>query len=783
MAETGDAIDDGEESRIEEIRARYSLARDHASKWRAEARECYAFYAGEQWSEDDKEVLRAQLRPVIVFNRTAPLIDAVLGHEANNRTEIRYMPRTMGDAGLNEKLTAASQFFIDECDGDHEISDSFRDMLVSGMGWGNTRLDDKDNEEYDPKVERIDPLEMLWDPSSKKPNLADARYIFREKRMSREEIKERWPDVDLADSIEEWSSFGDVDDDDIESINPRTSYTRGSERSADPKNILVLEYQWCEAEPYYMVMRPDTGEQGELDVDAFRERKNEIEGGGLQHTLKRRYKHQRAFVIGSQIIQEDAPYPKGFTYHCITGKRDRNKGHWFGLVRSLMDPQRWANKWLSQILHILNSNSKGGVMAEKSAVDNINDFEAKWASADGVVYVADDALAKGRIQEKPKAVWPTGFDKLLEYANQSFGDVTGINAELLGMADREQPGVLEWQRKQSAVTLLAPLFDSLRRFRMIFGRCWLYFIQTYVSDGRLIRITTDDGEQYIPLTPEWSQAETAKYDVVVDQAATAPNQKEATWAVLTTLLPAIKEMLGPNELMLALEYSPLPDSLMQKLKQLKTQQEQQPPPPDPEMVKIEQQAQLEQVKLQASTQQKQAELQLKAQEAELQLQIEREKLELERQKAEAELAMKQQEMQADIAMQQHKLQADLQLQRAKGEAEMEFQRQKSDSELDLQRHKADGEMEIKAATALHDMDGKMNGSGDGKPKRKPQVFKAFEELGGKLDQLAARPPDTAGVAEAISSLAKEMQTLKSEMSRPKKIIRGKDGRAERIVLQ
>jgi hypothetical protein len=74
-------------------------------------------------------------------------------------------------------------------------------------------------------------------------------------------------------------------------------------------------------------------------------------------------------------------------------------------------------------------------------------------------------------------------------------NVSGVNAELLGMADREQAGVLEYQRKQSAVTLLAPLFDSFRRYRKMAGRCWLHFMQNYLTDGRLIRITMDDGGQ------------------------------------------------------------------------------------------------------------------------------------------------------------------------------------------------------------------------------------------------------------------------------------------------
>jgi hypothetical protein len=200
-------------------------------------------------------------------------------------------------------------------------------------------------------------------------------------------------------------------------------------------------------------------------------------------------------MIGGELFEKKHPYPNGPTFHCITGKRDRNTGYWFGLLRSLKDPQMWSNKFLSQVMHLINTSAKPGYDIEKGAIDNVASFEAKAARPGAINVFSDGSLQQGRVQRREAVGLPPDLANLMTYANESMQSVSGINSELLGMADREQAGVLEYQRKQSAVTLLAPLFDSFRRYRKMAGRCWLFFMQHYMTDGRLIRITKDDGGQ------------------------------------------------------------------------------------------------------------------------------------------------------------------------------------------------------------------------------------------------------------------------------------------------
>lgn len=494
MASYGDT-DPFEESDLTlEIRERYEAARSHASKWREEAREAFDLYAGRQWSEQDRQKLIEQQRVPVTFNRVAILIDAVIGYEVNNRQETRYIPRTPGDAKVNELLTEAASYFRDACDAEFEESDAFRDMLISGMGWTNDRLTDERNPDYDLVRDRVDPLRMLWDPSSRKPNLEDARFVMYETNMSKAEAKALVPEWDGEYLHADW--LGDDVDGVPGTETPRDSYKGADSDKTATRDVRVLEYQYVTDEIVHIVANPMTGETRQItDSDWTALAEDEAAALSPFHSTRRKREWKRCFMIGGEHFSKAHPYPFGPTYHCVTGKRDRNTGHWFGLLRALHDPQMWSNKFLSQIMHLINTSAKPGYDVEKGAIDNPQSFESKAARPGAINVFVDGALQQGRVQRREAVGLPPDLANLMTYANDSMQNVSGVNAELLGMADREQAGVLEYQRKQSAVTLLAPLFDSFRRYRKMAGRCWLHFMQKYLTDGRLIRITMDDGGQ------------------------------------------------------------------------------------------------------------------------------------------------------------------------------------------------------------------------------------------------------------------------------------------------
>lgn len=560
------AGDEGTLSLVQKVHKDYKRALEHSSDWRKEARDDYDFVAGDQWDDEDKALLKEQLRPIITFNRVGPIIEAVAGSEINNRQEVRYLPRTLDDSGVNEMFSEAARWVRDLCDAEDEESDAFMDTTTCGMGWTETRMDYESDLDGEIKIDRIDPLEMWWDPDSKKRNLADARWLMRIKNLSLEDVKAMWPNkASEIHPLGPWDKTGEPTGVGV-NANVPDQYADPDEKpwdtKPDKKTVRVVEYQWWERQPVWRVSA--NGEVFEFDETRFARLKDQFDQSGTKYLKQTKRVYRRAFVAGETLLEDKlAPCETDFTYKCITGKRHRNKNTWYGLVRAMRDPQKWANKFYSQILHIINTNAKGGIMAEDGAFEDQRKAEANWAKADSIVTTTKGALQRGAVQPKPSVPYPTGLDRLMEFAVDAHYSVTGVNLEMLGMADRNQAGVLEYQRRQAGLTILAMLFDSLRRYRKDQGRVLLYFIREYISDGRLIRILGEEGPKYIKLMKD---EETERYDIIVDEAATSPNQKERTFQIMTQILPMVMKsgMAIPPEI---LDYSPLPQSLVTKWKQ------------------------------------------------------------------------------------------------------------------------------------------------------------------------------------------------------------------------
>lgn len=564
---------DKPEESLEWMLACIRKAESYWQDWRKEAKEDYDYYAGRQWSEEERQALIDQGRPPIVFNRVVRTVNALVGMEVQNRQEVKYFPRELSDGMVSELLTSAAKWVRDSCDAEDEESEAFQDSVTCGVGWTETRLDYELDEEGQIIIERADPFECGVDPSSKKRNFDDSRYRYRIKKYSKAEFEEKYPDAEIPQTNLTESAEGNT----ITDGNPADRYASGNEGESDQKHIEVGMFEYYKVEKSYVVQQPD-GKMVHVPVKRFPAIKPQLDAAGIPYTRqpKPRRVYYRAFITGAEILDAGESPCQGFTLNAITALRDRNKGEWVGIVRPMRDPQKWANKWMVQIQHILNTQAKSGkLMYEVGAFANPTKAKKEWARPDSVVELSAGGLQK--VQQLNPTAYPAGLDRLLQYALEAVNDVPGTNAEMLGLADRQQAGVLEETRKKAGITIVATLFDGLRRYRKEQGRVLAHYIREYIADGRMIRINSEIGEQAIPLLRD--QLST-KYDIIVDEAPSSPNMKEKTFAIIREILPTALQagIPVPPEL---LEYAPLPSALINKWKEtIKGQRE------DPEQAEM-----------------------------------------------------------------------------------------------------------------------------------------------------------------------------------------------------
>lgn len=583
------------------VHDRQSKAESSLSDWYEAARIDFGFQENKQWTEEDTSKMEAEKRVAVTFNRVAPVVNSICGQEVSNRQEVRFLPRRIGEVSAADPMNDAVRWIRDNCNAEDEDSDAFKDMVICGMGWTVARMDYEENPEGDAKIERRDPLLMRWDPAARRKNLADRKWNQSDYWMTKEAIQQRWPKADISqlvsldkpsdqgtphDSTEAWkyknnAAGKDSFDDQWRVVHHVERFTKTVHRVLDPFSQKI---QTFEADQFSVIQA-----------------KAKAEGVSLQSTEVQQRVFWEAWVVGSVRLQSgESKIQKDFQYQVMTCFRERETGYWFGIVRLMLDPQRYANRMASLLMSILATGAKGGVLFETGAFVNPQKAKKDWARWDSAIELTEGALSAGKVQPKVPVQLPQGAADFMQFAITSIRDVTGANVEMLGMRQEDQPGVVEDMRTKAGLTILAGVFDAMRLYRKRQGIVLAEFVTKFLSDGRLIRIWGQTGQQFIPLV---RRPDAVEYDVVVDESPASRDTKEKTWRVLGPLIPGLQQMgvpIPPD----TVDYLPIPESLAMQIKKglLKKMQEPQQPPIELQKIQFKAQADehMAQVKAQAA---------------------------------------------------------------------------------------------------------------------------------------------------------------------------------------
>lgn len=547
-----------------------------------------SFYNGDMMTYEDKVQFTDgegnRKRATVKFNKVQSNVDAVVGFMTQNRRQAKYVARVNSSQEQNlysRNMNALYSYHRENMNADQVETEQDTDMMINGYGAIETDLSYiVGNSTTNPNGEilkmNLDPMALGWDPKAKAKNLLDSRWSY------------YYQDYDLKDALDLFhkskegdfeSVEADTTDDSGYTYNPyggvydRIKEDDSVEWSSKEENMVrVYNVQWFEYEKFYRAKNPLYEAEEQMDAMFIQSRleliKSEvktynpsgIDAGDMfdfdpsaeEFTFDESTKNKLVAEFGDLI--EPVPFTRkcyytaiysgdhvfdwfksvsqqGFSIKFKTGTYSDQYKIWLGMVNAMMEPQKYYNKAITEFMFTVASLSKGGVMLEEGAVEDISEFEDKWAKTDGVIEVNAGALAGGKIQEKQRAMLPNGIDTIITLSDAAIV-ANGVDPSFLGSTSAQETGILYKRRIRQVISKMARYFDSITLYQKEDARLCADLIRVWVQNnaGEWVRVTGEDGaEEFKQISEDML---TAEYDVSIQEAAQTPEDKMETAQVI-----------------------------------------------------------------------------------------------------------------------------------------------------------------------------------------------------------------------------------------------------------
>ena len=583
--------------RVQWILKQVTRSEPGRNKWAEQARQAYRFESGKQLSEEDERVLRSQSRPTNCFNSAQKYIRYVSGVERDSFVALLFNAINMDNEqaqNYGERVGKLFDWCMRLSDGPAERSRAFFDLLVTGMGWTGTAI----GRSRDPRglvtYERISPLEMFWQESAK-TNLGGikegcTRWRARECHVEKEDIYAMFDTPHAAAIIDQtddnaapltWPSADNVPYV-IPYIQPYPLDRLGGKKGDKKDKARLMEFQWWDNEPGYLFEDPLDGTEQWLKDAEFHEYQNILEEKFAGTKPIEEYDHQqgrkwqRAFLLARRVLlEEPSDLPgKRFTFNPMCCHWDEHDRIWYGFMRVLIDPQRYANKFFNQMLEIYGRQAKGGNLYEIDAFDD--DAQMRAFLDEYPIPGSNNALASGglaKIKEKQLPRADASTMGIMQFCVDSMDTVTGLSEQSLGLGAATQAGVTMARKQRAGMVLLSPEFDAESQFRREEGYIVVEHLKL-LGDKRLVRIGAGPGAEIVPLDAAPFEME---YDIELDELERDPSVRKYLADLL--LGPFGQTLLRMNkflpEFMQAFAGVYIPQQWVTKIKQMWVEQQKQ----------------------------------------------------------------------------------------------------------------------------------------------------------------------------------------------------------------
>jgi len=541
------------------------------TKYRTVATEDYAFYAGDQDTDEVKSTLKAKNKVPSVYNEVKPKIDMLYGVASQTRHEPEVFPIGKEDEPLAELVGNSVKHFSKKIGLIDRQLDCFLHTVKSGRSLMYFFIN-RDNP-FKPKLEckRYSGFNFYVDPDSVELDLSDARYVFIDTWLTEEEIKLYFPKVDITNvkggggTTDMPSFFNEAND----KYRIAEGWYYKMRKVIWFQNPMTGKMEWLSKADYTKFVQTlaegvpvGEDENGEVIEQKFEE---PMSAPGFRKI------YYYSLFSGSVTLEEGvSPHNyEGFPMSLYGAYRDDDNNNFFGAVTMMKDPQRAKNDMRRQISSQLKTLPKGMLKHEVGAVTNIDDYEKRSTDPNFHLEISKGMYDKVGFQEQPSI--PPIYKEFDAMSSQSMKDASGIQDPLMSVqTSSREPGVALRMRQETGVVVLYILFDNFRKSRIKDSKILLSFMQQYIADSEMIRVQGEKGMQLMeinsqmnPQSPTWNDITVGEYDIEIGETIETISMRSGIAQMLGDFAHNNPGSIPPE---VFLDYAGLPFSVKQQVK-------------------------------------------------------------------------------------------------------------------------------------------------------------------------------------------------------------------------
>ncbi len=435
---------------IEDLQDTFKIGYEQYEESRIEAKEIWNMYHNRQYTQAQLAVLENRGQPAETFNVVKLFARMLLGYYSSVVNTVVAEPVDLSDIStasvLNDTIEHTFRDNNFEAEGDKiKLSGLISGLLISYVEVKKTGRKDEFGRDINKIViSYIPDSEVILDPSSRKEDYSDAKYIHRFKWVTEETVNELFG-TGTTDELNEYENDPSFEDTEF------TAQYNGqfTGRYKIHNNYLII----------HSIMKTDDGKTWSV------------------------YWSGNKILKKTEITSKEVKFP-----YRVEKLHTSDKPEYYGIFREVKESQKAINQALLKLQLLANSQK---AFVEKDAVDDKNEFADAFNRVTGVIEV--NSLKGIEIVNLSKEVLDQYviIDKALDRIQR----VLSINDSFLGMAFASDSGRKVKLQQNATVVGLRYLTKRVEEFYRLLGWDIANLIKQYYTAHQILSITDNSSGQ------------------------------------------------------------------------------------------------------------------------------------------------------------------------------------------------------------------------------------------------------------------------------------------------